>query len=48
MTYIIGEIKFFRTAARYNRCDHKGKEEILEELKVEHDERLRRYKSNWL
>jgi hypothetical protein len=41
-------MKFFR-AARYNCYDHKRKEEILEKLKVEPtDERLRRYKSNWL
>jgi len=43
------EMKFFGRTARYNCCDHKRKEEILEELKVEPvDDRLRRYKSNWL
>jgi hypothetical protein len=42
-------MEFFRRTARYDRCDHKRKEEILEELKVKPvDERLRRYKSNWL
>jgi hypothetical protein len=38
-------MKFFRTAL----SDHKRNEEILEEKKVETaDEKLRRYKSNWL
>ena len=49
MTDITIEMKFFGRRARYNRCDHKRKGEILEELKVEPvDDRLRRYKSNWL
>ena len=40
--------KFFRTVG-YTRFDHKTKEEILEQLKVQPvDEKLRRYKSNWL
>jgi hypothetical protein len=42
------EIKFFRTAG-YTLFDHKRNEEISEGLKVEPvDEKLRRYKSNWL
>jgi hypothetical protein len=42
-------MKFFRRTARYTLFDHKRNEEILEELKVEPvDEKLRRYKSNWL
>jgi len=41
MTDITVEMKFFRRTGRYNRCDHKRKAEILEELKVEPvDERL--------
>jgi hypothetical protein len=43
------EIKFFRRAAGYTLLDRKRNEEILEQLKVEPvDEKLRRYKSNWL
>ena len=42
------EIKIFRTAG-YTLFDHKRNEEISEGLKVEPvDEKLRRYKSNWL
>jgi len=49
MTDITIEMKFFRRTARYSHCDHKRKEVILEELKVEPvDDRLRRYKSNCL
>ena len=40
---------FFRRTGGYTRFDHKRNEEILEELKVEPaDEKLRRFKSNWL
>jgi hypothetical protein len=40
-------MKFFGITARYTLFDHKGNEEILEELKVEPaDNKLRRYKSN--
>jgi hypothetical protein len=43
------EIKFFIRTAGYTFFDHKRNEEILEQLKVEPvDEKLRRYKSNWL
>jgi hypothetical protein len=43
------KIKFFRRTAGYTLFDHKRNEEILEELKVKPvDEKLRRYKSNWL
>jgi len=43
------EMKFFRRTAGYTLSDHKRNEEILEELKVQPvDEKLRRYKSNWL
>jgi len=39
----------FQKKSRYTLCDHKRNEEIWEELKVEtFDEKLRRYKSNWL
>jgi hypothetical protein len=42
MTDITIEMKFFRRIARYNCCDHRRKEEILEQLKVEPvDERLK-------
>ena len=42
-------MKFFRGTAGYTHFDHKMNEEILEGLKVEPaDEKLRRYKSNWL
>jgi hypothetical protein len=42
-------MKFFRRTQGYTLFDHKRKEGILEELKVEPvDETLRRYKSNWL
>jgi len=41
-------MKFLRTA-RYTISDHRRNKLILEELKVEPvDEKLRRYKSNWL
>jgi hypothetical protein len=39
----------FRRTAGYILVYYKRNEEILEELKAEHvDEKLRRYKSNWL
>jgi hypothetical protein len=39
----------FRRTARYTLWDRKRNEDILDELKVEPvDEKLRRYKSNWL
>ena len=42
-------LKDFCSTARYTIFDHIRNEEILEELKVEPvDERLRRYKPNWL
>jgi hypothetical protein len=42
-------MKFFRRTAEYTLFDHKRNEEILIELRVEPvDEKLRRYKSNWL
>jgi hypothetical protein len=42
-------IKFFRRTAGYTLFDHKSNEEILEDLKAEPvDEKLTRYKSNWL
>jgi len=42
-------MKFFRRTARNTFCDQKMNEEIFEEVKVEPvDEKLRRYKSNWL
>jgi hypothetical protein len=41
-------MKIFRTA-EHTLFDHKSKEEIWEDLEVEPvDEKLRRYKSNWL
>jgi len=40
-------MKFFRRTAGYTLFDHKGNEEILEELKAEPVfKKLRRYKSN--
>jgi len=42
-------MKFLRRTVEYTLFDHKKNEEILEELTVEpDDEKLRRYKSNWL
>jgi hypothetical protein len=42
-------MKLFRRTARNNRYDQKRNEEIFEAVKVEPvDEKLRRYKSNWL
>jgi len=43
------DMKFFRGTTRYTIFDHKMNSEILEGLKIEPvDEKLRRYKSNWL
>jgi len=43
------EMKSFRRTAGYTLFDHKSNEEILEEFKIEPaDEKLSRYKSNWL
>jgi hypothetical protein len=43
------EVKFCRRTAEYTIFDPKTNEDVLEELKVEPvDEKLRRYKSNWL
>jgi len=43
------EMKFLIRTARYTFFDHRRNEYILEELKVEPvDEKLGRYKSNWL
>jgi hypothetical protein len=43
------EMKVFRRTAGHALFDHKRKEKILEELKVEPaDEKLRRFKSKWL
>ena len=43
------EMKVFRRTAVHILLDHKRNEDIFEELKVETvDEKLRRYKSNWL
>ena len=43
------EIKVFRKTTGYTLFDHKRKENILEELKVEPaDEKIRRFKSSWL
>jgi hypothetical protein len=43
------EMKFSRRTAGYTLFDHKRNGEILEQLKAEPvDEKLRRYKSNWL
>jgi len=40
---------FFRRIAEYTLSDHKRREDILEEMKLEPvDEKLRRYKSHWL
>jgi hypothetical protein len=45
----ISRDEIFRRISGYTTFDHKRNEEILEELKVEpFDEKLRRYKSNWL
>jgi hypothetical protein len=42
-------MKIFRKTAGYTLFDHKRKEEILEELKVDPvDEKQRRHKSSWL
>jgi len=42
-------VKFFRRTARYPFFDHKRNEEIFEAFKIQPaDEKLRRYKSNWL
>jgi hypothetical protein len=42
------KIKFFRRRAGYILFNHKSNEEILEELKVEPDEKtLTRYQSHW-
>jgi len=42
-------MKVFRRTAVHILLDHKRNEDIFEELKVETvDEKLRRYKSNWL
>jgi len=41
-------MKNFRRTAGYTLLDHKSNEEILEHLKVEPVEKLRKYKSNWL
>ena len=42
-------MKFFRRTASYTIFDDKRNEEILENLKVEPgDEKLIRFKSNWL
>jgi len=42
-------MKFLSRTARYKLFDHKSNEGILEEMKVEPiDEKLRKYKSNWL
>ena len=42
-------MKFFRRTAGYTFFEHRKNEEILEELKVVPvDEKLRKYKSNWL
>jgi hypothetical protein len=43
------ETKYFKRPAGYTLFDHKKSEEVLEELKVEPaEEKLRKYKSNWL
>jgi len=47
--FILIEMKFFHKNSRYSLFDHKRNEEILEQLTVEPaDEKLRRYKLNWL
>jgi len=44
---IIGKI--FKRTAKYSFLHHKTNEGILDELNLEQvDEKLRRYKSNWL
>jgi hypothetical protein len=46
---ISSEMKFYSRAGVYTLFDHKRNEGILEDLKVEPlEEKLRRYKSNWL
>jgi hypothetical protein len=48
MTDIKQDEVFIRTSG-YALIEHKRNEEIFEELKAEpYDEKLRRYKSNWL
>jgi hypothetical protein len=43
------ETNFFKRTVEYTLSDHRRNEEILEELKLEPaEEKLRRYKSNWL
>jgi hypothetical protein len=43
------EMKFFGRTAGFILFDQRRNEEILEELKLKpSDEKLRRYKSNWL
>jgi hypothetical protein len=43
------DMKFFRRTAEYTLFGHKRNEGILNELRVEPvDEKLKRYKSNWL
>jgi hypothetical protein len=45
----IKKIEFFKRTAVCTHFGHKKKEEVLEEMKVEpFDQKLRRYKSNWL
>jgi hypothetical protein len=45
----IKKIEFFKRVAVYTLFGHKRREEVLEELKVEPvDQKLRRYKPNWL
>jgi hypothetical protein len=42
-------MKFFKRTAGYTLFDHERKQEIFEGLKLEAvDEKLRRYKLNWL
>jgi hypothetical protein len=42
-------MQFFKRTAGHTLFEHKKKEEILEETKVETaDKKIRRYKSNWL
>ena len=43
------EMKFFRRKCRLHSFDYERNEEILEGVRVEpNEEKLRRYKSNWL
>jgi hypothetical protein len=43
------QMKFFQKNILYKLSDHKRNTDILEELKVEPvDEKLRKYKSNWI